>query len=75
MSDQLDTRSVVIFEQNLSIFIGATAEKKRRKCESSEGNFTRTKAKIGVKIRQIRRFRTVEGGILVDSDEPIFEKR
>ena len=28
-----------------------------RKWESSEGNFTRTKAKIGVKIRRIRRFR------------------
>ena len=28
-----------------------------RKCESLEGNFTRTKAKIGVKIRRIRRFR------------------
>ena len=27
-----------------------------RKWESSEGNFTRTKAKIGVKIRRIRRF-------------------
>ena len=28
-----------------------------RKWESSEGNFTRTKAKIGVKIRRIRCFR------------------
>ena len=42
-----------------------------RKCESSEGNFTRTKAKIGVKIRRIRRFRELCYMIYIADQQPV----